>query len=60
MKELMEYEAPQISVCGVFLCQGVAAEVSVFTTGITQEAWGDSFTTIGTSVSDAEDIWIEL
>jgi hypothetical protein len=60
MGQVIEYEAPQSSVCGVFLCQGVAGEVSVWTGGITQEAWSDTYTTIGTSVSDAEDIWIEI
>jgi hypothetical protein len=55
-----EYETPRAQVRGVFLCDNLAAPVSVLTGQIEQEAWSDSYTTIGTSVSDAEDVWISL
>jgi hypothetical protein len=55
-----KYETPRAQVRGVFLCEDVAVPVSVLTWEIEQEAWSDSFLTIGESVSDAEDIWIEL
>jgi hypothetical protein len=56
-----EYEAPRASVRGVFLCDGIAdTAVSVLTAEITQEEWANTYTTIGTSVSNTEDIWIDL
>jgi hypothetical protein len=55
-----EYKTPLAMVRGVFLCEEIAVPVSVLTGRITQEAWGDSFTTVGTSVSNAEDIWIDI
>jgi hypothetical protein len=58
-KKLM-YKTPRASVRGVFLCENVAVKCSILTWEITQEAWSDSYTTIGTSESDTEDIWIDL
>jgi hypothetical protein len=55
-----EYKTPRAFVRGVFLCEDVAVPVSVLTWEIEQEAWAETYTTVGTSVSDAEDIWIEL
>jgi hypothetical protein len=55
-----EYKTPLAVVRGVFLCEDVAVPVSVLTWEIEQEAWSDSFLTIGESVSEAEDIWIEI
>jgi hypothetical protein len=57
------YKTPRASVRGVFLFENVAAfvPVSVLTGGITQEAWdGSSPTTIGSSESSLEDIWINI
>jgi hypothetical protein len=55
-----EYKTPLAVVRGVFLCEDVAVKCSVLTWEITQEAWNETYTPIGTSVSDVEDIWIEL
>jgi hypothetical protein len=55
-----EYKTPLAMVRGVFLCEEVAVPVSVLTWEIEQEAWAETYSTIGTSVSDTEDIWIEL
>jgi hypothetical protein len=55
-----EYETPRAQVRGVFLCEEIAVPVSVLTWEIEQEAWAETYTPIGTSVSDTEDIWIEL
>jgi hypothetical protein len=32
MGQVIEYEAPQICVCGAFLCEGIMADVSCYPT----------------------------
>jgi hypothetical protein len=54
------YETPRVQIRGVFLCDNLADTVSVLTGQIEQEAWSETYTTVGTSVSNTEDIWIIL
>jgi hypothetical protein len=61
MGQEIEYKTPLVQIRGVFLCDNVAdTAVSVFTIGITQEAWGENNETIGESINGIEDIWIEI
>jgi hypothetical protein len=52
------YKTPLAVVRGVFLCEDVAVPVSVLTWDITQEGWGDSYTTLGDDAAEGGEFWL--
>jgi hypothetical protein len=58
MMEMIEYEAPQVVVCGAFFVECAVAAVSVLTAGITQEGWVTTEVILGEVDSEGGDLWL--
>jgi hypothetical protein len=59
MKEMLEYETPRAQVRGVFLCENVAAPISVWTGTIMQYEWESTEVPVGDTNADG-DVWLDL
>jgi hypothetical protein len=54
-----EYETPRVQIRGVFLCEDVAAPVSVLG-AITQEDWGNDITVNPAIADGGGDYWLSF
>jgi hypothetical protein len=60
MKEIAEYETPLVQIRGVFLCENLAAPISVWTGTIKQEEWGSGEVPVGDGTHIDGDVWVDL